>query len=398
MKPQIALVLLIFCIADVQDGLGPFFGVFLKEHGFLEGEIGIISTFASLCALIFGVPLGILIDKTRYKRLLVGICISIICLATFGLLLYQHFIFAMFGQFAIAMSGALLAPAFASITLGIVGIEKYNQQTSKNEAFRHGGQLFGAILCFIFALYYGITSVFIITILMGMCAFIFLNLIKESSINHTVARGEVVGTQKVPLRKIFSNPNILILAFSVFCFHLSNAYMLPLLSQRAHSMGVDSSGAYAAATVIIAQSTMIFVCITCGKLIKKHKTFKIYFLLMALCLFELVIRGGIAASFSSIPGMVVVQILDGIGAGLIGILVPVLCAFILQGSGHFNAGFAFVMTCWGIGAALSGSLGGIIAQKLGYFYAYGALALAAFIGLVVWILCFNRLNRSIKPY
>lgn len=41
-----------FFIADVQDGLGPYLGVFLKNHHFLEGQIGLIGTITSLCALL----------------------------------------------------------------------------------------------------------------------------------------------------------------------------------------------------------------------------------------------------------------------------------------------------------------------------------------------------------
>lgn len=58
-----ALAWLNFFIADVRDGLGPYLGVFLKNHGFLEGHIGLIGTITALCALAFGVPLGILVDK-----------------------------------------------------------------------------------------------------------------------------------------------------------------------------------------------------------------------------------------------------------------------------------------------------------------------------------------------
>lgn len=151
-------------------------------------------------------------------------------------------------------------------------------------------------------------------------------------------------------------------------------------------MGVDSTGAYAAATIIIAQSTMIFVSILCGKLLKKDKNFKIYFYLMAISLFELIIRGAVAAHWDNILAMIVTQILDGLGAGITGVILPILVALMLKGSGHINAGFALVMTCGGVGAAFSGSLGGIIAQKFGYFAAYSTLAFVAFIGLIVWIL------------
>ncbi len=42
-----------FFVADVKDGLGPYLGVFLKEYGFLEGQIGLIGTISSLCRICF---------------------------------------------------------------------------------------------------------------------------------------------------------------------------------------------------------------------------------------------------------------------------------------------------------------------------------------------------------
>jgi len=52
-------------------------------------------------------------------------------------------------------------------------------------------------------------------------------------------------------------------------------------------------------------------------------------------------------------------VLDGVGAGLLGVAVPGLVARILSGTGHVNAGLGAVMTMQGIGAALSPALGAV---------------------------------------
>ncbi|MDD7346481.1 hypothetical protein [Helicobacter sp.] len=64
-------------------------------------------------------------------------------------------------------------------------------------------------------------------------------------------------------------------------------------------------------------------------------------------------------------------------------IVPILVAIVLRGSGHINAGFSFVMTCGGISGALSGSSGGFVAQYFGYFscvYSFGQCSVA-------WVNC-----------
>ncbi|WP_299326891.1 hypothetical protein [uncultured Helicobacter sp.] len=41
-----------------------------------------------------------------------------------------------------------------------------------------------------------------------------------------------------------------------------------------------------------------------------------YVYLMGVALFELIVRGGVAAHFDGVAGMVIVQILDGVRAGV----------------------------------------------------------------------------------
>ncbi|HEP3215777.1 TPA: MFS transporter [Campylobacter upsaliensis] len=390
-----ALAWLNFFIADVRDGLGPYLGVFLKEHQFTESQIGLITTSTSLCALIFGIFLGVLIDKTHFKRGIIALCIAGIVLATGANYFYPHFTFTLMAQIAIALCAVCLAPAFSAITLGIVGQKGFSKQISLNEAYKHAGTAFSAGLSFIFALYYGIGAIFIITALMGVCALIFLALLKSSQINHAVACGKEEGVE-IPLRKALGDVRVLFLGVVMFCFHLSNAYMLPLLSQRAHTLGIDSSGAYAAATILIAQCTMIGISLLCMRLLqtKGNPHFSsIYVYLMGIALFGLIVRGGVAAHFDGILAMIIVQILDGVGAGIVGVILPLLVAMLMRGSGHINAAFACVMTFGGVGAALSGSLGGYIAQYFGYFYAYLTLAFVAAFGLSIWVFSYKIFRR-----
>ncbi len=79
------------------------------------------------------------------------------------------------------------------------------------------------------------------------------------------------------------------------------------------------------------------------------------------------------------------QILDGVGAGILGVAVPGLVARILSGTGHVNAGLGAVLTLQGVGAALSPTIGGIVAQWFGYPAAFLALGAIAVVALVLWI-------------
>lgn len=448
MNPSNLLAWLNFFVADVRDGLGPFLGVFLLQNGFGESQIGLIGGISHIIALSLGVPCGILVDKTTRKKELMSAFIALIIAFCTLNYLFPSFVFTLIAQGLVALSGVFLAPAFAALTLGIVGVRDYPLQTARNEAYKHAGTAFGAALSFCLALYFGIVSVFVITAVLGGISLVVLALIKRESIDDFTARGEICSeatfeatlkSKPTRLIALFTDKRVLFLSVIMFCFHLSNAAMLPLLSQRAQRLGIDSSGAYAAATILIAQSTMIFVAYLCGRFLRRldsygvdsckvdsykvelkksqqstknppqncvdsinlatnpatnstrDSEFKLYFWLFFACFFALIIRGGVAAHFDSIGAMIVVQVLDGVGAGVSGVVLPVVVALILRGSGHINAGLAFALTCGGLGGALSNGVGGYFAQYYGYFSAYLFLGGVALCGLILWCALSKRL-------
>lgn len=82
-------------------------------------------------------------------------------------------------------------------------------------------------------------------------------------------------------------------------------------------------------------------------------------------------RGCIADFWHSQWSIVPVQLLDGMGAD-----VPGVVAVLLRGSGHVNLGLGMVMTMQGMGAAFSTTWGDLFARYAGYSAAV-FLALAA---------------------
>ena len=104
-----------------------------------------------------------------------------------------------------------------------------------------------------------------------------------------------------------------------------------------------------------------------------------------MALIALPIRGMIAASVANPWVIAPVQVLDGLGAGVLGVAVPGLVARILAGTGHVNAGLGAVMTMQGIGAAMSATVGGVAADRLGYAAAFLLLGGIAVAALAVWV-------------
>jgi MFS family permease len=85
--------------------------------------------------------------------------------------------------------------------------------------------------------------------------------------------------------------------------------------------------------------------------------------------------------------IVAVQILDGVCAAVLGVVLPLVVADVMRGTGRFNLGLGIVGSAVGIGAALSTTLAGYILDHFGSSLAFWSLAAVAVCGLgLVWLL------------
>lgn len=379
-----ALGLLNFFLADVRDGLGPFLGIFLVGKGWAPDAIGYVMTLGGLAGMLATTPLGMLADATRAKRLIVAVSAVLVVAGSLILLVWPIGPLVAFSQLATGVAGAAIGPAIASLTLGLVGQAGLPAQLGRNEAWNHAGNFAAAALAGIFGYLYGISAIFVLMGLMALGSLAALSLIRPQDIDHDVARGLEAGAaaDHVPkLSVLVRSAPLLVLAGTLMLFHFGNAAMLPLLSQAVATAGTFDPAAYAAATVIIAQLTMIPMALLAARLAETRG----YWIVLVLALAALPLRGAIAGLWASPWAMIPVQILDGVGAGLLGVATPGLVARILRGSGHVNAGLGGVMTLQGVGAALSPAVAGLVAAQFGYGAAFLFLGSAAILGLVLWV-------------
>jgi MFS family permease len=81
-----------------------------------------------------------------------------------------------------------------------------------------------------------------------------------------------------------------------------------------------------------------------------------------------------------------VQLLDGVGAGIFGVLAPLVIADIMRGTGRYNLAQGAIATVQGIGASLSGLATGEIVDHFGYSAAFLTLGAAALVAVIVFFL------------
>jgi MFS family permease len=89
---------------------------------------------------------------------------------------------------------------------------------------------------------------------------------------------------------------------------------------------------------------------------------------------------------SNTVALVAIQILDGVAAGIFGVVSVLVIADLTQGSGRFNITLGAISTTVGIGAALSQTIAGTIVHH--FSFNAGFLFLAAIAALAFGILYF----------
>ena len=378
-----ALSALNFFMADVRDGLGPFLGVYLQAEGWSPSKIGLVMTVGALAGMAATAPLGALVDKMEAKRSLMAVAAIAIVLVSFVILFIPQFVPVAFAQTVNGIAGAAIAPAIAGVTLGLVRQQGYARQVGRNEAFNHAGNVAAAILAGVFGYIFGIGAVFVVMAGMAAASLVAIRFIDPARIDHRAARGlsEAPGDHASSWTTLVTCKPLLLLAGTLTLFHLGNAAMLPLLGQSLVASGAGDPSAYTSATVVVAQLTMVPMAIAAARLAEARG----YWIVFVLALVALPIRGILAAVVTGPIGLFPVQVLDGVGAGLLGVAVPGLVARILAGTGHVNAGLGAVMTMQGIGAALSPTLGGYVAETFGYAASFLVLGGVAALALLLWI-------------
>lgn len=384
-----------FFLADVQAGVGPFLGVYLQAHHWAPGQIGTAMTIGGLVALAATAPAGALVDGTTHKRGLVALASVGTVLATLLLLYSTASPAVVTSQVLTALTGAVFGPALAGLTLGLVGQSGFDRQFGRVQVANHAGNVVAAALSGYLGWRFGFPAIFLLAAAFGAFAIGATYTIRRTDIDDRRARGMGEGAKGEDagtpggFRLVWQNRALLILAATLCLFHLGNAAMLPLFGLAVVRRGQADPALFTSATIVIAQLVMIVASLVAMRWMRTRG----HWWVVMLTLVALPIRGVIAALWMDTWGVIPVQVLDGIGAGLQSVAVPALVAHLMNGTGRVNVAQGAVLAVQGVGAALSPALGGWVAQWYGFAPAFLCLGALAAFAIVIW-----SLGRAAFPH
>lgn len=364
-----------FFVADVRDGLGPYLAIYLLAvHHWRPDSIGLVMTLSGLAALAAQTPAGALVDRTANKRRLLMAAAVLVTGACMAVLANASFAWVAITQTLAGVASSVFAPAIAGITLGLTAARGFTLRIARNESYNHAGNAFAALLAGGLAYLWGPVAVFYLMAAMALASLTAASRL-PAHIDVDRARGlehgaDATDVHPIPMRQLLNNRSLLLLALSCALFHLANAAMLPLVGQKLALANPALATPLTAACIVAAQFVMIPAAMAVGRhadRMGRKRLLLIGFLILPL-------RGVLYTFSDHTAWLVAVQLLDGVGAGIFGAVLPLMVLDLTQGTGRFNASLGAVTTVFGIGASLSNGVAGVIVQQAGYRAAFLALA------------------------
>jgi predicted MFS family arabinose efflux permease len=251
------------------------------------------------------------------------------------------------------------------MSLGIVGRAAFDTRQGRNQTFNSAGNVTAALSMGLLGYLVSNRSIFFFVVALAVPTIFVLLLIRPAEIDYEVARGANEGEKAGKAESVWvlfkDRPLVLFLVCAVM-FHFANAAMLPLLGELLAKGQGRSSMLFMSACVVTTQFVIALIASWSGR--KAGTWGRKPLLLIAFAV--LPIRGVLYTLTSNMALLVAIQVMDGVGAGIFGVMSVLVIADLTRGTGRFNLTLGAISTAVGIGAALSQVIAGSIVHHAGY--------------------------------
>ena len=371
-----------FFVADIQTGWGPFVATYLTSVAWTQFDIGLILTIGTITGLALQIPAGALVDRVPAKRLLAALAVASISASALLLAYWPIFSVVVAAKVLHAIASSLLGPTLVAVSLGLVGYASFSLRLGRNVRFLSFGNAIAAGVAGGIAYYFSNQAIFFLTAALGVPTLIALAQISSSEIDPELARGGIpksgVGTWFDAISCLMRNRVLISFAATIMLFQLANAAMLPILAGILAVRTPETAALVLSICILVPQFVVVAIAPWIG--VKAQNWGRRPLLLLTF--FALSARGAIFAVTSDPYLLIAAQLLDGLSAASLGVLVPLIVADATRGSGHFNFAQGMIGAAVGIGASFSTTFAGFIADVSGAAIAFLLLACVGVAGLI----------------
>ena len=279
-------------------------------------------------------------------------------------------------------ASCVLGPAIAAISLGLVGHRAIGERLGRNACFASIGN--GVAAAGMGACGYLLSNraVFFVTVALGIPTILAIMRIRGDEIDPVKAHGGIPvphpGKPAAVFRDVVKRP-LVVFAACLVLFQFANAAMLPLMGGIVTRRSSTWATVLIAACIVVPQLVVALSSPWVGRQAEQWGRRP----LVVLGFVALTVRGVLFAFVTDPYVLVLVQVLDGVSAAVMAVLVPLIIADATRGSGHFNLAQGIVGSGVGIGASFSTTLAGYVSDHYGGRIAFFVLAAIAGAGLAL---------------
>jgi MFS family permease len=381
-RSRIGLNAASFFLAEIGGVVVPFLSKYLVESGWSDSSVGVAIALGGLGVFLMQTPAGFLVDRIRQRRALLAVASLLVglCWGLLPLLPAQwHYLDPLL--FLAGISRSFLGPLLGALALGLAGHAGLNRLVGANQSWDHAGNLASAVVAITLLAWLPVTSIFYAVAAVSVLAALAVFLIRASEVDEDLAcGGRRKGQPTAGFLTLLRDRRVAILFAAVALFHLANAPVMPLVGLYIARLG--GTNTQVAWVVLTAQAVMIPVAWLAGRLGEtwgRKPIFAIGFVVLPVRI--------MLYSLTDSPWMLVaLQTLDGIGAGIYGVVIVSMCADLTRGTGRFNALQGLIATALSVGGVAGPVLAGFVVEYLGFAVAFYVFAAIAAIAALVFVL------------
>jgi predicted MFS family arabinose efflux permease len=283
------------------------------------------------------------------------------------------------------LTAAIVPPALAAISLGLVGRRAMSSRTGRNYRFAAAGIAVTALAQGLVGTYVSKNAIFLATALLCALALLALSCIRPGEIDYARARNASAadGGRFQSVRELTRNRLLLSFASCLMLFQFADASIVPLLSEEIGESKMAHSSLQVSGLIISMQLVVMFLAPWVGYLSEEFGRRP----LMLLGLGVEAIRSALLAFTTDYNFISIGQVLGGVTTAIVDVLGIVIITDLTARTGRFNLVGGGVTMLVGIASALSVAASGFMFSALGHTPTFMSFAVVAGLSMVLaWFL------------
>jgi MFS family permease len=389
-----------FFLADVRGAFGPFVNVYLvSQLHWTPSSVGLIMMVGGLIGLVTETPIGWAIDHTSHKRGALILALAILTVSGLSFYLVPNFWVVLVANSAIAVVGDVFVPAVAALTLGLYAHRFLARRLGRNAAYEHAGNAAVALLAGAVGYFFSQSAVFLMAPGFAVLAVLAVLSIPKDAVDLDRARGLEGRHQhherrhkSARWRDLFKHRTLVVFSVAALLFQFANAPLLSLVGQKFALAHPKDATLMLSSCIIAAQLVMLGVSLFAGRKADKWGAKPILLIGFA----ALPLRAALFAISDDSYWVIGFELLDGVSAGIFAMMMPLIVADGMRGTGRYNLALGVVGTMQGIGASVSLYSSGLAVEMLGYRLGFIGLCVAGVAALLVILVGLPE-TRPISP-